>query len=370
MDLLTEGRVAKINELAKAVMADSQRRSNRVGQTGQTARLGMSAAEASDYSIARAIQCALGTRQGGFEFECDRELHARNKLPLGSFAVPVDVLESRTLNAPNFLVGSSAPSDLPFIQMLRNKSIAFRLGAQHLTDLTDSVSIPRQIADASLAWVAPNGAVTASDSSFGQISATPKTAVAITEVSEQLLRQSSADRIIMAGLAAVVAVGVDAAVINGAGGTQPLGVLNIPGLATVSGSSLAYAGLVSLQKTVADSNAILDPASLGFATSPTVAEQLKNRQRFTSTDSPLWAGSLNDGTIEGLRAVASRQMPSATILYGDWSTIYVAEWGPLLLSVDRGGTRLNQGVVGIRAMWMVDVLCTAPSSFVKVTSIT
>ena len=58
------------------------------------------------------------------------------------------------------------------------------------------------------------------------------------------------------------------------------------------------------------------------------------------------------------------------MLYGDWSTVYVGEWGPLLLTADRGGTRFNQGIVGIRALWMVDVIATAPSSFVKIISIT
>ena len=353
MDLLTQGRVSRINDLAAAVLADSQRRASRVFPSGKTARLGMGAEDVKEYSVSRAIQCMLGTLRGGLEAECNRELHARNELPLAAFAIPLDVLETRTLY-PNFLTATTAPHDLSFIEMLRNKSIAFRLGAQRLQDLTDTVAIPRQLTDATLAWMAPNGSVTATDSSFGQVSATPKTAVAITEVSEQLLHQSSADTIIMAGLAAVVAVGVDAAIINGTGGSQPVGILNTPGIGTVSGTSLGYAGLVGVQKTVADASAIINPQTLAYATTPAVSEQLKNRQRFASTDSPLWIGALHDGTVEGVRAVASKQMPTSTLLFGDWSTAFLCEWGPLLLSADRGGTRFNQGIVGIRARWMVD----------------
>ena len=370
MDTLTQGRVSKINELAAAVLADSQRRANRVYSSSKTARLGMGMEDVKEYSIARAVQYMLGTLQGGLEAECNRELHARNELPIGTFAIPLDVLESRALNQPNFLVGASAPHAVSFVEMLRNKSIAFRLGVQHLTDLTDAVAIPRQITDATISWMTPNGSVTASDSSFGQLSANPKTAIALTEVSEQLLQQSSADTILMSGLAAVVAVGVDAAVINGTGGAQPLGILSAQGIGTASGTSLGYAGLVAAQKTVADASAIVNPQTLAYATTPAVSEQLKNRQRFTSTDSPLWTGALHDGTIEGVRAVASKQMPSATMVYGDWSSIYLCEWGPLLLSADRGGTRFNLGQVGIRARWMVDVLLTSPSSFVKITAIT
>lgn len=369
MNSATQEYVEKVNQLAAAVLADSRRKSNRTVPEGKTARLGLSRGDLQDYSIARAIECALGKRNGGLEYECSRELHGRLPLPLGKFAIPLDKLEHRALY-PNYLVGASGPAGLSFIEMLRNKSIAFRLGAQHLTNLTDSVAIPRQITDAALAWVAPNGAVTATDQALGQLSMTPKTCIAITEVTEQLLDQASADTIVMSGLAAVVAVGVDAAVINGTGGAQPLGILNRPEVAAASGTSLGYAGLVAAQKTVADASAVVNPQALGYATTPTVAELLKNRQRFTSTDSSLWKGALHEGEIEGVRAVASKQLPTATALYGDWSTVYVGEWGPLLLSADRGGTRFNQAVVGIRARWMVDVIVTSPGSFVKITGIT
>lgn len=368
MDALTEGRVLKINELAEAVLADSQRRAKQFGQ-GPSASLGLSPGDLQKYSLARGLRNILQSIQGGFERECHNELAQRFHVPLGSFAVPSDVLEYRSPR-PNYLVGSSAPQNLPFIEQLRNKSLAYRLGVQRLTDLKDDVAIPRQITSSTLTWLSPTGSVTASDSSFGQVSAVPKMACAIAELSEQLLRQSSADQIVMAGLVSVMAVGLDLAIINGAGNLEPLGILSTPGIGTASGTSLAYSGLVGAQKTVADANAINSPDALGYATTPTVAEQLKNRQRFTSTDSPLWRGALHEGEVEGVRAMSSNQLPSATLLYGDWSTVYVGEWGPLMLSVDRGGTRFNTARVGIRALWMLDMFVTSPTSFVKITSIT
>ena len=339
----------------------------------RSASLGLSQHDLEHYSLARAIDCVRGaaSRSGkcdGIERECSNELTKRFDAPLSAFAVPMDVMEYRGPR-PNFLVGASAPTDLSFIDMLRNRSIAFQLGARRLGDLRDDVAIPRQISNTSVTWLSTGASVNASDLSFGQLSATPRTAIIITEVSEQLLRQSSADQIIKSGFAADLAVGVDSAVINGAGGAQPLGILNTP-ISSASGTSLAYAGLVGAQKTVADANAIVNAAALGFATTPTIAETLKNRQRFTSTDSPLWRGAFHDGEIEGVRAVSSKQVPASTLLYGDWSTVVIGEWGPLMLSADKGGTRFNQALVGIRAMWMLDVLVTSPSSFVKISNIT
>ncbi|MEO7862068.1 MAG: phage major capsid protein [Nitrospirales bacterium] len=368
MDLLTRSRVDRINEILTAVKRDLMIRENRF-EPGATAKLGLSDGDLSQYSIARAIRYRLGLIPKCLESECDEELHRRMELPLGSFAVPSDVLQQRVMSS-KFSVGVSAPAGLSFVDMLRNKSICYRLGVQRLSDLKDDVAIPRQLTDATVAWMTPNGTVSATESTYGQISATPKTAVAITEITEQLLHQAGGDQIIMAGLAGVVSVGIDLAIINGTGGAQPLGILNTPGIGTASGTSLAYAGLVGPQKTVADASAIVNPETLGYATTPTVAELLKTRQRFTGTDSPLWRGALHEGEVEGIKALASKQLPTATMLYGDWSSVYVGEWGPLLLSADRGGTRFNTGIVGIRAMWMVDTIITSPSSFVKITSIT
>lgn len=372
MDALMQGRVSKINELAAAVLADSQRQARQF-EPGPEARLGLSAGDLQRYSFSRAIKSQFTSPHaqtvGGLERECHNELAKRFDVPLGSIAIPLDVLEYRGPR-PNYLVGVSAPQDLSFIDQLRNRSIAFRLGVQRLTDLKDDVAIPRQITSSTLSWLSPTGSVSASDSTFGQVSATPKSACVIAELSEQLMRQSSADTIIKAGLVAVTAVGLDLAIISGAGGLEPLGIMNTPGVGSASGTSLGYAALVGVQKTVADANAIINPDALGYATTPTVAEQLKNRQRFANTDSPLWRGALHQGDVEGVQAVATKQMGSATLLYGDWSTVYVGEWGPLMLSADRGGTRFNQALIGIRALWMVDVFVTAPTAFVKMTSIT
>jgi hypothetical protein len=373
MDLLTQARVLKINEMAEAVLADSSRRA-RLHEPRTSSRLDLSPRDLNRYSLARAVQTQIAMPEYidkfcGFERECSNELAGRFEVPLGGLAIPMDVLEHRALS-PHYLIDASAPESLSFIDALRNRSIVFGLGAQLLPDLRDDVSIPRQVSDAPLTWLAPSGSVTAADSSFGQISAIPKTGCVITELSEQLLRQSSADPIIKAGLAAVMGVGVDLAAIAGAGGVEPLGILNMPGIGTLSGTNLAYVGLVGVQKTVADANAILNGKTLGYATTPTAAEQLKLRQQFTGTDSPLWRGALHEGEIAGVRAVSSKQVPSGTMLYGDWSTVYVCAWGPLMLSADRGGTRFNQARVGIRVLWFVDVLCTSPISFVKITSIT
>lgn len=379
MDLLNAGRVEKmvekVNELSSAVLADSRRRARLTQkEPGKSAYLGLSPTELREYSVPRAIRSQLPNTSGlkvtdGLERECHNQLAQRFDLELGSIAIPTDVLERRTLTS-KILVGVSAPAGLTFIDLLRSSSLVYRLGARRLTDLQNDVAIPRQTAGTSVTWLGPGGTVTASDPAFGQVSATPKIACIITELSEQLLRQSAAEEVIAHSLAADMAVGLDQAAIRGIGGVEPLGILNTPGIGTASGSSLGYSGLVGVQKTVADANGVIDPRAVGYITTPAVGELLKLRPRFTATDSPLWKGSLAQGEIEGVQAIASTIVPTATLIYGDFSQVVIGEWGPLLISTDRSDSRFNQAQIGIRALWMVDVFVTAPAAFVKVTSIT
>ena len=53
----------------------------------------------------------------------------------------------------------------------------------------------------------------------------------------------------------------------------------------------------------------------------------ENRQQFTNTDTPLWVGAIHKGQISGVRAIATKQIPAATMIYGDWSHAAVVGMG-------------------------------------------
>ena len=99
-----------------------------------------------------------------------------------------------------------------------------------------------------------------------------------------------------------------------------------------------------------------------------MAQTLKGRQRFSSTDSPLWAGAIHRGIVEGIPALATKQMPASTVLYGDYSACYVLDYGGLKLRVNPHQD-FNRGFVGIRASWMVDIAVRYPLSFSVATSV-
>ena len=213
-------------------------------------------------------------------------------------------------------------------------------------------------------------AITESQQTFGQMALSPKTAGAYTEISRQLLLQSSpgAEQLVQSDLAQVVALAVDLAVLNGSGsGGQPTGIIGTSGIGSVTGTSLAYAGIVEFQTDTAGGNALFD--SSGYVTTPAVAGLLKQRVKFSSTASPIWEGKLLEGTVDGYRAMASNQVPSANILFGDFSKVVLAEWGVLEVEVNPYAN-FAAGIVGVRAMYSIDVGVRYAAAFSLATSVT
>ena len=351
--------------------------------------LGMEAADAQRWSLFNAIRVLKNPgspqirERAAFELECSRELTKKLGRPEGtSILVPAEILQRKlpaeaVYRALDITPGSKGGymvgvDKMDFIGILRNRSVAMRMGARVLSGLQGNVVFPRQTGKPSVTWQGGGGtSVTAADQTLGELSMTPHTAIIITDVSIQLLAQASpsAEAFVMADLAADVAIdGVDAATINGTGGAQPLGIKNTTGVTTgQDASSATYAKILAFPQTAGSANAIL--GNPGFVTNTAGAARLMQVQRFTSTDTPLWVGNMLDGACVGFNAMSSEQLASGNIVFGSWDTLVIGEWGVLELDTDTGGTRFNQAQVGIRAMWMVDVMLRYPQAWVVGTNL-
>lgn len=370
-------------------IAAINRAQNALSTIAPPSRLDLSKSDASKYSLFRALRSLRDPYSEPAEFERECSDTIRDKISKtsaidnvsgGSILVPADLL-TKPLGDAAIRAMASTPGaaggymvgveNMGFIDILRNRSVAIRLGATVLSGLQGDAAFPRKTATQSVTWQAgEHTSATPADQTFGQLSMTPKTAIAITDVSEQLLRQTAgaAESLIMADLAATVALGVDSAVIHGSGGAQPIGIYNTEGVDTNQDAGTAsYAKVLAFIESAGASNAI--GASPGWATNIAGASILAQRQRFTSTDSPLWDGNLVDGQLVGFRAMSSQQLASGELIFGSWDDVVIGEWGVLELATDRGGTRFDSATVGIRAMWMVDVMIRYPQAFVVSTNL-
>lgn len=354
--------------------------------------IGLTRKEQQQFSLFRVIRYlkAMGDPEkrsaAGFELECSRAVAKRlGREESSSVFIPGEVL-TRAMSRDAMEHGTRALSTTPgskggymvnvenlgFIDILRNRSVTRSLGARVLSGLEGNVTFSRQTGKPSVTWQGgENVSVTAADQTLGQLSMTPKTAIVVTDVSEQLLRQAtpSAEQFVMADLAADIAIdGVDYAAINGTGGAQPLGIKNTTGITSGQDASAAtYAKILAFPQVAAAANAVR--GNPGFVTNAAGSAILMQKARFSNTDTPLWDGNLFDGTLVGFPAMASEQLASGNLIFGSWDELVIGEWGVLELATDTGGTRFNSATVGIRAMWMVDVLLRYPQAFVVGTNL-
>jgi HK97 family phage major capsid protein len=339
--------------------------------------LGMSSRETRQFSLARAIRACADQNwsNAGLEAEASREIGKRLGVVTdhNRFFVPAEIqhrtdLTVASAGAGGYLVGTHNQS---FIEMLRNSAIAYRAGVTSMPGLVGNVTVPRQSAAGTNYWLATEGtAITESNQTFVQMALSPKTAGAYTEISRQLLLQSSpsVEAIVTSDLAQVVGLAVDLAVLNGSGSAgQPTGIIGTNGIGAVTGTSIAYAGILEFQSDTAAANALFDTSA--YVTTPAVAALLKQRVKFSSTASPLWEGKLQEGNVDGYKAFASNQVPSANILFGDFSKVVLAEWGVLQIEVNPYAN-FAAGIVGVRAMYSIDVGVRQPAAFSLATSVT
>ena len=343
--------------------------------------LGLTPSETKRFSIVRAINAVINRdwSKAGFEAEVSRATAARmgQNLNEHTFIMPLDVLKREmivgTASSGGYLVGTNNDAG-SFIDLLRNRSVAMRLGMRTLSGLQGSVTIPTQAASGAVGWLLESGTATENNMTVGQKTLSLKTVGGYQQFSRTLMMQSSPDveNLINNDLAALVALKVDAAVLAGTStdSSVPLGIRYTAGLGTAnptSGTAVAYGDMIKFQSTVAASNALFDGFS--YVCHPAIAAVLMGKPRFTNSDTPIWEGALLDGQVVGKRAMASLQVTSGTVLGGDFSQVYLGEWGSLTIEANPYAN-FQAGIVGIRAFYSCDVLVRYGAAFAIGTGIT
>lgn len=386
-------------------------RTTNAQQVSASRDIGMTDKDIRNYSINRAISAMLGEREGkrnawdsaGFE----REMHEAVMQKRGiepkneGIFVPWDV-QSRTLIPRNLrdlaardpwalerfvrdiqsrdltVAGSTTGATLvatdqlagSFIDMLRAEMVMLGLGVRVLDGLQGQVNIPKQTAASTMYYPTNEGtAITESNPTFGQLQLTAKHAGIYVELSRALLLQSNpaADALTIDDIRRQIGIGIDTGIYAGSGSPQPTGLTGTGSIGAVTGTSLAYAGVVEFQTDVGTANGL--DASCAYLTTPAVAGLLMQRQRFSSTDSPLWQGSVTEGMVAGYRARASTIVTAATMAFGAWSQIILAMWGDLEIARSEYAN-FPAGITGIRGFVSYDVGVRQPGAFSVATSIT
>lgn len=345
--------------------------------TKSVSAIGMSSKEQRKYSITRAIAAVVNKnwKDAGLEAEASRAIAQRMGKVHNehTFFVPMEIQQRDMIVGTSTMGGYLVSTgNQGFIELLRNRMVLAQMGATRLSGLQGSVTIPKQTSPGTGYWLATEAtAITESQAVIGQLALTPKNVGAYTEISRQLLLQSSpdAETLVMNDLAAVLALAVDKAGLTGTGAPEPTGIVATSGIGTVTITTgdLTYPNIIEFQTDVAGANALA--ANCGYVTTPSIAGFMKGKQRFTSTDTPIWQGNILDGQIEGFRAMTSNQVTAGQFLFGDFASVTIAEWGVLEVEANPYAN-FAAGIVGVRAFYTVDVGVRYPSAFSLGTGIT
>jgi HK97 family phage major capsid protein len=259
-----------------------------------------------------------------------------------------------------------------------------RLGARVLDNLTGNVAIPALTASASMFWVAENSAITASDPQFGSVQLTPKHAGCLTEISRNMILQSSPaiEELLRSDFAQLLARGLDAVAVKGGGTNEPTGILSASGVAEVvgaGGNGLApsWANVIALINAVAANNVDND-GTVGFVTNTKVTGKLATVLKSTAdTSSNYIMASPGDTTLAGFPLAQTNLVPSnlvkgssgavcSALIYGKFSDLLIGYWSAFDLLVNPyESTAYSKGNVQVRGMMTVDVALRHTESFAK-----
>ena len=350
-----------------------------------TSDIGLDKKEVKQYSVMRAINAMANPADraaqeaAGFERACSEAVAKINGKSARGFYLPSDVQKRDLTAGTNNAGGFSVATDLragDFISILRNAMVIDALGTRMLTGLVGNVAIPKQSGAATAYWVAENSAPIESQQTLAQITLTPKTVGAFTDISRRLLLQSSIDveNMVQTDLAIVLGLAIQQAAISGSGASnQPSGLLPSITASVIGGTdglAPTWQNMIDLETAIATANA--DVNSMAYLTNAKVRGKLKSTQKFSSTNGqPVWDGG--NTPINGYRAAVTNAVPSnltkgtssgvcSAILFGNFADLVIGMWGSLDLMVDPY-TGSTAGTVRVVTLQDVDVAIRNLESF-------
>jgi len=225
------------------------------------------------------------------------------------------------------------------------------LGATYMTGLTGNLSFPRNDAKATAVWASSeNVTSTETTPTFDALSMSPKRVTATTDVSRQMMLQTTiqAENFTRMQLNRAVDILLETAALTGTGSSgQPTGLYTASGTNDITigtnGGPLTWALTTQFESECAIDDALL--SNLGYLTHPAVANLMKNLKRDVAGNGFIWEGP-NKGaaSVNGYNARTSTLSPSGLtkgsssscygMIFGNWAELMIGQWGGIDIMVN------------------------------------
>ncbi len=355
--------------------------------------------ELKSYSLHKAVKAQLeGRNQDGLEAELHQEAEKEARevgQSIEGVGIPrsaaVRMISGKT-EKRDMTAGTPADGGLmvptevedTVIGALRPRLVTAQMGARTLGNLEGDVSMPRS-SGVTVSWKGETGDAADGQPTIDEVTLSPKRVTAFTDLSRQLVRQSSPDveAMIREDFFSAIANAIDKVALVGGGSNEPVGILSdsdisivYAGGATASGTNAngaapKRADLVNLEKAVALENA--DLGSLGYVTNAKVRAFLKNLEVSSGSGRFAWDGMNNE--VMGYPAMTTSNVPSnlskgsandlSAIIFGNFQDLMIGQWGGLDLIVNPY-TKAKKGTIEMVVHQYLDVALRHSKSFAAV----
>ena len=253
------------------------------------------------------------------------------------------------------------------VDVLRPFSVTQRMGMQIELGLVGDQAVPKVTAKTTAGWLSTETSqVTPSTPTLGQVALTPKQVGDVVQFSRQFAKQANAARFVARELLRTIGSAIDVAALNGSGASgQPLGLLNTTGVQTQRGTTL-NAGCATMKRKISEQN--VSDEQIKFLSTAAIREVLELRLLGTGTQQFVWQ---ND-RVADRPAYVSTDCPTAVMVCGDWSLIFLGIWGEgFVLEINPyDPTGFKQGLIQARVLVSCDIAVLQASGFVVASSIT
>lgn len=249
------------------------------------------------------------------------------------------------------------------VATLRPYSVTARAGVQIVDGLRAGQTIAALEAPIELSWIDGDATAEPTDTTptFAPVSSLPKLASGLVRFSRKLKLQTNIEQFLALEFLAAAGRAIDRALLAGSGiSGEPFGILNTDGVASQSGTTFDRDDAIDMRDAIASASA--NDEAISFIGAPGVRTTLSKREVVADTGRYVW----DFDRMADRAARVTPDMPTGTLIAGDWSTAVVALWGSGI-AIDftemRPDAFARGGVVG-RVLVDVDVVLPRRAAFV------
>lgn len=253
-------------------------------------------------------------------------------------------------------VGASVGVDVAdILAPLRDNLVLVQAGARYMSGLKNDLKLP-YLLGSEAKWASEVGNVTDDTASVSGVTLTPKRISVILPVSKQFLMQSSAsaESILQKNIVDAIAEKLQKTILSNVvnDATAPKGIF-----AATPASAKTYKAICDLEATVDAANGGTNRA---YIVGNKAKAALRQLQKGTANTQMVY----NAGEIDGTTCLSTSSAPENGVLYGDFSQLYIGQFGGIEVIVDQY-TRAAKGEVVLTCNAYFDAALVRPNCVVS-----